>query len=287
LAGKQAKDGTITPNKENVRRPYMGYETLIIEREAPVGIIKLDRPPVNPLSVKSYLELYDAICEFERDDEIGAIIITGSGEKAFAAGLDVKDVIGKSAVETLDFLWSAPRRTFDKLTSIEKPTIAAVFGLALGGGCEVALCCDIRIASDDAIFGVPEINLGIMPGSGATQRLPRLIGVAKAKEMLFTGDNVNAAEAYRIGLVNKVVPKAILLEEAKAFAKKLASKPKAAFALIKRCVDNGLNMDLASGLTLEMDSFSIAFTSEDGREGINAFVEKRKPNYKGKNRGIN
>jgi len=260
----------------------MGYETIIVERENPVGIIKLNRPPVNPLSVKSYHELYDAICELEKDEAIGCILITGNGDKAFAAGLDVKDVMGKSAVETLDFLWTAPRRTFDKLTGIEKPTVAAVFGLALGGGCEVAICCDIRIASEDAIFGVPEINLGIMPGSGATQRLPRLVGVAKAKEMLFTGDNVNAAEAYRVGLVNKVVPREKLMEEAMKMAKKLASKPKAALALIKRCVDNGLNMDLASGLTLEMDCFSIAFTSEDGREGINAFVEKRKPNYKGK-----
>ncbi len=260
----------------------MAYETLIIEKEAPIGIIKLNRPPVNPLSVKLYLELYDAVCEFEKDDEVGAIIITGNGDKAFAAGLDIKDVMGKSAVETLDFLWTAPRKTFDKLTSIDKPTIAAVFGLALGGGCEVALCCDLRIASEDTVIGLPEINLGIMPGSGATQRLPRLIGVPKAKEMIYTGDNINAAEAYRIGLVNKVVPKDKLMEEAKAMAKKLASKPKAAFALIKRCIDSGLNMDLASGLTMEMDSFSIAFTSEDGREGINAFVEKRKPNYKGK-----
>jgi len=260
----------------------MGYETIILEKDAPVGIIKLNRPPVNPLSVKSYLEIYDAICELEKDESIGAIIITGNGEKAFAAGLDVKDVMGKSAVETLDFLWSAPRKAFDKLTGIEKPTIAAIFGLALGGGCEVALCCDLRIASEDAVIGLPEINLGIMPGSGATQRLPRLIGVTKAKEMLFTGDTINAQEAYRIGLVNKVVPKEKLMEEAITLAKKLAAKPRAALGLIKRCVDNGLNMDLPSGLTLEMDSFAIAFTSEDGREGINAFVEKRKPVFKGR-----
>lgn len=260
----------------------MGYETIILEKEAPVGIIKLNRPPVNPLSVKSYLELYDAICELEKDESIGAIIITGNGDKAFAAGLDVKDVMGKSAIETLDFLWSAPRKAFDKLTGIEKPTIAAIFGLALGGGCEVALCCDLRIASEDAVIGLPEINLGIMPGSGATQRLPRLIGLAKAKEMLFTGDTINAQEAYRIGLVNKVVPKDKLMEEAMVLAKKLASKPRAALGLIKKCVDNGMNMDLPSGLTLEMECFAIAFTSEDGREGINAFVEKRKPVFKGK-----
>jgi len=260
----------------------MAYETIIVEREAPIGIIKLNRPPVNPLSVKSYHELYDAIDELDKDDSIGAIIITGHGDKAFGAGLDVKDVMGKSAVETLDFLWTAPRRTFDKLTGIEKPTIAAVFGLTLGGGCEVALCCDLRIAADDSVLGLPEINLGIMPGSGATQRLPRLIGMPKAKEMLMMGDTVDAQEAYRVGLVNKVVPKDQLMDEAKKWAKKLASKPKRALGLIKRCIHSGADMDIASGLTLEMDCFSIAFTSEDGREGINAFVEKRKPNYKGK-----
>jgi enoyl-CoA hydratase len=260
----------------------MGYETLIVEREDAVGIIKLNRPPVNPLNTQTYLDLYDAVCELDEDPAIGAIIITGNGDKAFAAGLDIKDVMGKSVVDILDFCWKGPRRTFDKLTGIDKPTIAAVFGLALGGGCEIALCCDVRIASEDAILGLPEITLGIMPGSGGTQRLPRLIGAAKAKELLFTGDNVNAAEAYRVGLVNKVVPKENLMDEAKKLAKKLASRPRAALALIKKCVDNGLNMDLPSGITMEMDCFSIAFTSEDGREGINAFVEKRKPVYKGK-----
>ena len=260
----------------------MSYETLIVEREDNLAIIKLNRPPVNPLNVKSYHEIYEAVCELDADDSVGAIIITGNGDKAFAAGLDVKDVMGKSVVETLDFLWTGPRRAFDKLTGIEKPTIAAVFGLALGGGCEVAMCCDLRIASEDAVFGLPEINLGVMPGSGATQRLPRLVGLAKAKEMLFTGDNIDAAEAYRVGLVNKVVPRDQLMEVAKKMAKKLAAKPKAALALIKKCTDAGPNMDLASGLTLEMDCFAIAFTSEDGREGISAFVEKRKPVYKGK-----
>ncbi len=260
----------------------MGYETIIVTKEEGLGVVTLNRPPVNPLNIKSYHEIYDAICELDKDPEVGALVFTGGGEKAFAAGLDVKDVMGKSITEVLDFLWTAPRRTFDKLTGIEKPTLASIFGLTLGGGLELAMCCDLRIAAEDAMFALPEITLGIMPGSGGTQRLPRLVGAAKAKELLFLGDMVNAAEAYRIGLVNKVVPREKLAEETRAMAKKLASRPKAALALIKRCVDNGLNMDLASGLTLEMDCFSIAFTSEDGREGINAFVEKRKPNYKGK-----
>ncbi len=260
----------------------MAYETLLVEKEGNLGIIKLNRPPVNPLNAQSYRDLYDAVCELDDDAAVGAIIITGNGDKAFAAGLDVKDVMGKSTVEILDFTWKAPRRAFDKLTGIGKPTIAAVFGLALGGGCEVAICCDLRIASEDAVFALPEINLGIMPGSGATQRLPRLLGVGRAKEILFTGDNINAQEAYRIGLVSKVVPKEKLMDEARALAKKLAAKAPKSLALIKKCVDSGLDMDLPSGLTLEMDCFSIAFTSEDGREGVNAFVEKRKPTFKGK-----
>jgi enoyl-CoA hydratase len=260
----------------------MGYETLIVEKEDKVAIIKLNRLPVNPLNGKLYNELFDAISELDNDAGIGAIIITGNGEKAFAAGLDIKEVMGKSIVEVRDFTEKVSRRALSKLTGIEKPTIAAVFGLALGGGCEVALCCDMRIVSEDAVFGLPEITLGIMPGSGATQRLARLIGVPRAKEMLFTGDNVNAQEAYRIGLANKVVPKDKLMEEAKAMAKKLASRPKVALGLIKKCVDSGLDVDIETGLTMEINSFVIAFASEDGREGISAFNEKRKPNYKGK-----
>ncbi len=260
----------------------MGYETLIIEKEDNIAIIKLNRPPVNPLNTKLYQELYDAISELDNEAGIGAIIITGNGDKAFAAGLDIKEVMGKSVDEVREFTEKVSRKTLSKLTGIEKPTIAAVFGPALGGGCEVALCCDIRIVSEDAVFGLPEINLGIMPGSGATQRLTRLIGVPRAKEMLFTGDNINAQEAYRIGLANKVTTKDKLMEEAKAMAKKLASKPKVALGLIKRCVDSGLDTDIESGLTLEVNSFCKAFTSEDGREGVSAFVERRKPNYKGK-----
>lgn len=260
----------------------MSYETLIVEREDKVGIIKLNRPPVNPLNTIVYNELYDAISEFENDADIGAIVITGNGDKAFAAGLDIKEVMGKSGVEARHFSEKVSRRSLCKITSSEKPVIAAVFGLALGGGCEVAIACDLRIVSEDAVFGLPEINLGIMPGSGATQRLTRLIGVPRAKEMLLSGDNVNAQEAYRIGLANKVVPKDKLMDEAKAMAKKLASKPRVALGLIKRCVDSGVDMDIESGLTMEINSFVIAFTSEDGREGISAFNEKRKPNYKGK-----
>jgi len=260
----------------------MSYETLLLEKQGPVALIKMNRPPVNPLNIKLYLELYDMLCELEKDESVAAIVITGAGEKAFAAGLDVKDVANKSVAEILDFQNTVPKKCFEKLTGIAKPTIAAVFGLALGGGSEVALCCDLRIASTDAIFGLPEINLGIMPGSGATQRLSRLVGTSKAKELMFTGDNIGADEAFRIGLVNKVVPREKLMEVALALANKLAAKPRVALSLIKQCVDNGMNMDLASGLTLERNSFVIAYASEDGREGLSAFIEKRKPSYRGK-----
>jgi enoyl-CoA hydratase len=247
-----------------------------------VALVKMNRPPVNPLNIKLYLELYDLLCEIEKDESVAAIVITGAGEKAFAAGLDVKDVANKTVAEILDFQNSVPKKCLEKLTAISKPTIAAVFGLALGGGSEIALCCDLRIASTDAIFGLPEINLGIMPGSGATQRLTRLVGTSKAKELMFTGDTVTADEALRIGLVNKVVPREKLMDEAMALANKLAAKPKVALALIKQCVDNGVNMDLASGLALERNSFVIAYASDDGREGVSAFIEKRKPTFKGK-----
>jgi len=247
----------------------MAYETLLLEKQGAVAIVKMNRPPVNPLNVKLYLELYDMLCELEADETVAAIVVTGAGEKAFAAGLDVKDVAGKSVAGILDFQYTVPKKCFEKLTGIAKPTIAAVFGLALGGGCEVALCCDLRIASVDATFGLPEINLGIMPGSGA-------------KELMFTGDAIGADEAFRIGLVNKVVPKEKLMEETLALANKLAAKPRVALSLIKHCVDAGVDMDIASGLTLERNAFIVTYASEDGREGIGAFIEKRKPNYKGK-----
>jgi enoyl-CoA hydratase len=260
----------------------MAYETLLIEKEGAVAVIRMNRPPVNSLSAKAYLEMYDLLCELEKDETVRAIVVTATGEKAFAAGLDIKDVMGKTVSEMLDFQQNVSKKCLDKLSGIAKPTIAAVFGLALGGGAEVALCCDLRIASDGAVFGLPEVNLGIMAGSGGTQRLPRLVGVAKAKELLMTGDTITAEEAYRIGLVNRVVPKDKLMEESMALAQKLAAKPKVALNLIKSAVDQGMNADLSSGLMLEMQAFILAFTSEDGREGISAFVEKRKPSYKGR-----
>jgi enoyl-CoA hydratase len=257
----------------------MAYETLILEKEENIGIIKLNRPPVNSLNVKAYEEIYEAVCRLEQDQAVKAIIITGAGEKAFAAGLDVKEVAGKTIPDYFAFT-RISRMCLDKVASVEKPTIAAVFGFVFGGGLELALACDLRIAAGDASMGCPEINLGIIPGSGGTQRLPRLIGMSKAKELLFMGDAVNGDEAFRIGLVNKVVPREALLDEAKAWARRLAAKPKVALSILKKAINNGINMDLQSAITYENDCFVITYVSEDGREGFKAFIEKRKPEFK-------
>ncbi|OPY68157.1 MAG: putative enoyl-CoA hydratase echA8 [Syntrophorhabdaceae bacterium PtaU1.Bin034] len=257
----------------------MPYETLIVEKENRIAIVKLNRPPVNSLNAKAYTEIYEVFCELENDESVKAIVLTGSGDKAFAAGLDVKEVAGKTIPAYFQF-GRISRRCIDKVASCEKPTIAALFGFVFGGGCELALACDLRIAATDASLGCPEVNLGIIPGSGGTQRLPRLIGVAKAKELLLMGRTISGDEAYRIGLVNKAVPKEAVLDEAKAWAEELASKPRVAVSLIKTAIDNGMNVDLPTAVTFENECFVVSYVSEDGREGMNAFAEKRKPSFK-------
>lgn len=259
----------------------MAYETLIVEKEDDIAIVKLNRPPMNPLNITAYNEIYDAFCALEEDAGVRAIVLTGAGDKAFAAGLDVKEVAGKSIPDYLAFS-RVSTKSLDKVAGVAKPTVAALQGQVLGGGCELAICCDLRIATSDAKIGCPEINLGIIPGSGGTQRLPRLLGVAKAKELLMLGEIVSGDEACRIGLVNKVVAKESLLDEAKAWAKKLAAKPRVAMTTMKTVIDNGLNMDLKTALTFEMESFVVTYVSEDGREGFQSFIEKRKPEFKGK-----
>lgn len=259
----------------------MNYETLLVEIEESIATVRLNRPPVNSLNVNAYTDIYNAFTELEKDDSVRAIILTGTGEKAFAAGLDVKEVAGKTIPDYYAF-GKLSRRSVDKVASVQKPTIAALFGFVFGGGCELALACDLRIASLDASIGCPEVNLGIIPGSGGTQRIPRLIGIAKAKELLFMGDTVTGEEAARIGLVNKAVPKEKVYEEARAWAARLAAKPRVALMVLKNIIDNGMNMDLQSALNYENDSFLVTYVSEDGREGFKAFIEKRKPVFTGK-----
>ena len=257
----------------------MAYETIILEKKERVATLTLNRPPMNPLNRQMYEELGQASEELNADPEVKVVIITGAGEKAFAAGLDVKEVEGKSVTEMKDF-WACSRDAASRVAGIEKPVIAAISGLALGGGLELALCCDLRIAAEGTRFGQPEVTLGIIPGGGGTQRLPRLIGAARAKELLFTGAMIDAETALEIGLVNKVVPPDALMEEAAALATTIAAMPAVALKMIKHAVDHGINMDLNSAIIFEGESFMLSYTSEDGREGLRAFVEKRKPQFK-------
>jgi len=256
----------------------MGYEVIQLHKENGVAIITLNRPPMNPLNSQVFRELNQAADELQADDSIKAVIITGAGDKAFAAGADITEMVKLTPIEAYSFC-QASRVALEKIENLKKPVIAAINGLALGGGCELALTCDFRLASDTAKFGQPEINLGIIPGAGGTQRLSRLIGAAKAKELIFLGDIFDAAAAERLGLVNRVVPVDALLEEAKKLARKLASKPAVAMKMAKEAINTGVNIDISSALTLEIQNVIIAFASADSKEGMGAFMEKRKPNF--------
>ncbi|MHB1406757.1 MAG: enoyl-CoA hydratase/isomerase family protein [Desulfitobacteriaceae bacterium] len=256
----------------------MAYEVIQLTKENGVATITLNRPPMNPLNSQVFRELAQAVDELNADGSVKAVIITGSGEKALAAGADITEMVNLSPVEAYAFC-QVSRTAFEKIENLRKPVIAAVNGLALGGGTELTLACDFRIAADTAKFGQPEINLGIIPGAGGTQRLARLIGTAKAKELIFLGDIIDAATAEKLGLVNKVVPAALLMEETRKLAQKLASKPAVAMKMAKEAINTGINLDISSALTLEIQNFITAFASEDRKEGMGAFMEKRKPNF--------
>lgn len=260
---------------------FMTYEAIEVIQEDGVATITLNRPPMNPLNSQIFKELSQAVDELQVDVSVRAVIITGSGNKAFAAGADVTEMANLTPVEVYSFC-QVSRVAFEKIENLGKPVIAAISGLALGGGCELAMCCDLRLAADTAKFGQPEIGLGIIPGAGGTQRLPRLIGVAKAKELIFLGDIIDASVALDLGLVNKVVPSDSLLDEAKKLAKKLASKPVVAMSMAKAAINTGINSDISSALKLEIQCFVTAFASDDRKEGIGAFMEKRKPSFTGK-----
>ncbi len=256
----------------------MGYETLILEIKEGVALVTLNRPPYNPLSPILYRELFLLCEELERDKDAKVAVFTGGG-KAFSTGLDVKEVEGKSSVQMREIVDLA-RKAYCGVERLRMPTIAAIRGMALGGGMELALCCDFRFASEDARFGQPEINLGIIPGGGATQRLPRLIGPSRAKELLFTGEVIGARRALELGLVDRVVPDQNLMDEVMSFARQLASKPRVALEALKVAISRGMEMPLEAALVFEGECFLQAYTSEDGREGLRAFMEKRKPEFK-------
>jgi enoyl-CoA hydratase/3-hydroxyacyl-CoA dehydrogenase len=251
-----------------------------LKREGHVGIITIDRPEaMNALNEKVIADLDRVIGEIENSD-LRAVVITGAGS-SFVAGADIKKMVTQTAVESRVFT-KFGSRTFRRLEKLAQPVIAAVNGYALGGGCELVLACDIVIASEKAVFGLPEVNLAIHPGFGGSIRLPRIVGLNKAKELILTGDHVKAAEAERIGLVNKVVPADRLLAEAKALANKIAEKGPVAIAQAKGVLNRALDLGVDEGLDLETESVTICFSTEDQKEGMRAFLEKRKPAFKGR-----
>ena len=256
----------------------MSYQAIQVSIENKVATVTLNRPPLNPLNTQVFKDLSQAMDEFAADASVKAVIITGSGEKAFAAGADVSEMAQLTPVEVYTFCQTS-LVAFQKIENLGKPVIAAIKGLALGGGTELALACDFRICADNSKFSMPEVGLGIIPGGGGTQRLPRLIGTAKAKELIFLGEMLDAATAEKIGLVTKVVPVENLMEEAQKLAAKLAAKPAVAMKAAKSAINTGMNTDINSGLLIEIQNFVLAFASEDRKEGIGAMLEKRKPNF--------
>ena len=259
----------------------MAYETLIYEKEDNMALVTLNRPDVlNAISTKMSLEIAAVFDEIQGDAEIHVVTITGAG-RAFLVGADIAEMRSMTPPEAMGFL----RRVQAAILAVEKcqcPVIAAVNGLALGGGTELSLACDLRIASDKAQFGQPEINLGIIPGGGGTQRLPRVVGLTKAMEICLTGLPIDAAEAFRIGLVNRVVPAESLMDEARKLAQRLASRPQLALHRAKAAVNLSRSVDLASGLDYEIQSCVMLWYTEDRKEGMKAFLEKRQPVFTGR-----
>lgn len=257
----------------------MEYQNLIIEKDGAVATIKINRPEaLNALNEQTLRDLMHAVDELEMDNNISVVILTGEG-KAFIAGADIKHMVNLTTIQAKLFA-EYGHNLLNKIEASRLPYIAAVNGYALGGGCEVMMGCDIAIASTKAKLGQPEINLGISPGFGGTQRLTRHIGRMKAKELLLTGDSVSAQEAYEMGLVNKVVEPEALMETAMELARKIASKSDVQISFIKALVNKGADIDLATANYLEISYFSSSFSTHDQKEGMKAFIEKRKPVFK-------
>jgi len=260
----------------------MEYRFIIMEKEGPIATIIFNRPKLlNAIDIPTLLELESAVEDVQRDKNIRVLVITGTGEKSFVAGGDIADLNSRDALGHRDDFAAVIHRVFNKVADLEKPVIAAVNGYALGGGTELLCACDLRVASETAKFGVPEINLGIFPGAGGTQRLSRQIPLCKAKELMFTGDMISAQEAERLGLINKVVPAEQLRETVTALARKLASKAPVALKLVKTAVNRGVETDLVTALALEREMIGLVFATKDAHEGLSAFLEKRKASFKG------
>jgi len=260
----------------------MSEPTVLVSREGGVCTLTLNRPEVmNSVNVAMLRDLRAALEEVQFDADARCVIVTGAGEKAFCAGADLKERAGMAEVEVRRYIETI-RNTFTLVENLPVPVIAAVNGIALGGGTELALASDLRIVSETATLGLTETSLAIIPGAGGTQRLPRIVGKAKAKELIFTARRIDAREALAIGLANVVVPPASLLDEARAMAAAITKNGPVAVRVAKRAVDRGMEMDLASALVFESTCYEITIPTEDRREGLLAFREKRKPVYKGR-----
>lgn len=259
----------------------MAYENVLLEKEDRVAILTINRPKaLNALNNDTLVDIKSAITEIKEDSSIDVLIITGA-DKAFVAGADISFMQPLTAIEGRAF-GALGQAVFREIEAMEKPSIAAVNGFALGGGCELAMCCDFRVASTKAKFGQPEVGLGITPGFGGTQRLPRLVGSGMAKQMLYTADIIDAAEALRIGLVNSVVEPEELMDFVKKIAKRIVSKAQVAVRLSKVAATEGMQTDIDRSMTIEADAFGLCFATADQKEGMAAFVEKRKPGFVGK-----
>lgn len=257
----------------------MDSNNVVFNKDDGVAIITINRPKsLNALNYETLKELDSALDKAEDDKDVKVVIITGSGEKAFVAGADIAEMRNMTPLEAKKFS-EYGQSVFRKIETLSKPVIAAVNGFALGGGCELSMACDIRIASKNAKFGQPEVGLGIIPGFSGTQRLPRIIGTSKAKELIFTGEMINSDEAYRIGLISKVVELSDLIEESKKLAKTMMSKSQIAISLAKEAINKGMETDLDTGNAIEAEKFSLCFTTDDQKEGMNAFLEKRAPRF--------
>jgi len=257
------------------------YETVLLDRRDRVAVITINRPEKrNALNIQTRAEGAAILDELRADDSVRVVIITGAGDKAFIAGADIAEFAGRTAISQREVMLE--RGLFNAVDTFPKPIIAMVNGYCLGGGCEVALACDIRVASETASFGQPEINLGIIPGGGGTQRLPRLVGEGKAMEMILTGEIIDAQTAFNLGLVNHVVPADQLEIKTMEIANRIAEKSPIALRLAKEAIKLAARSNLDEGLRREVDLFALCFSSADKDEGVKAFLEKRKPEFKGK-----
>jgi enoyl-CoA hydratase len=256
-------------------------KTVDLSVEDHVAVLTLSRPDrLNAINSNLVTDFGDAVNQIKENQDVKAVVIIGEG-RAFCAGADISEFLKQSSVDAAYHFLKPLHKTLNDLESLSQPVIGAVNGSAFGGGCEITLACDLRLASEQAVFGQPEIKLGIFPGAGGSQRLPRLIGATRAKEMILFGEPIDAHEAYRIGLVNRVVPSDELLGTAKLWAQKLAEAPTTAIQNAKRVINQGLEIPLQSGLEMELQAFSMLFDTYDYREGCHAFLEKRKPVFKG------